>query len=191
MSDTKDLLFHNARSYSQWQDKAVTDEQIRELYALTRMGPTAFNGCPARFVFCHSQESRDKLAGCVMEGNVEKVKSAPLVVIVAMDLQFHEKLPELWPQNPEVKSYYAEPAAAEKTATRNGTLQGAYLIMAARAMGLDCGPMSGFDMAKVNEAFLAGTSWTANFLVAIGYGDEEGLFPRGPRLEFDEACQLI
>lgn len=191
MSDTKDLLFREARSHNKWLEKPVTEEQVHELYELAKMGPTAFNGCPARFVFCHSQDARDKLAGCVMEGNIDKVQTAPLVVVVAMDLQFHDKLPQLWPQNPDVKDYYSEPAAAEKTAVRNGTLQGAYLMMAARAMGLDCGPMSGFDMNKVNEAFLSGTSWKANFLCAIGYGDESGLFPRGPRLPFDEACQLV
>ncbi|CAG0907330.1 unnamed protein product, partial [Cyprideis torosa] len=131
MSDIKNQLFLDARSYSGWLDQPVTEAQVHELYDLTKMGPTAFNGCPARFVFCHSQASRDKLADCVMEGNVDKVKTAPLVAIVALDLQFHEKLPELWPHNPEVKEYYTDPASAEKTAMRNGTLQGAYLMMAA------------------------------------------------------------
>lgn len=192
MSEIKDTLFLNARSYNGWQDKAVSKEQVEELYGLTKMGPTGFNSCPARFVFCHSQESRDHLAECVMDGNKEKVRTAPLVAIVAMDLEFYEHFAKLWPHDSEVKSWYdTDEAAAEKTAAKNSTLQGAYLMMAARSVGLDCGPMGGFDANKVNETFLADTTYKVNFLCSIGYGDEKSLFPRGPRLEFEEACDLI
>lgn len=192
MSEMHDQLFLKARSYNGWQDKAVTREQVEELYDLTKMGPTGFNSCPARFVFCHSQASRDRLAECAMEGNRDKIRTAPLVVIVAMDLAFYEQFAKLWPHDPEVKGWYdSDEIAAEKTAAKNSTLQGAYLMMAARSMGLDCGPMGGFDAEKVNQAFLQGASYKANFLCAIGYGDERSLFPRGPRLSFEEACKLI
>ncbi len=192
-SEMYNRLFLEARSYNGWQDKPVTKEQIDQLYSLTRMGPTAFNGCPARFIFLQSQDAKDRLAACVSDGNVHKVKTAPVVVIVAMDVRFFDKLEKLFPHDPGVASYYIDnEAGAEKTAFRNGSLQGAYLMMAARAMGLDCGPMSGFDPEKVTAEFLADEpSWRVNFLCAIGYGDPESLFPRSPRLDFDEACKLL
>ena len=191
-TDMYDQLFLKARSYNGWQDKAVSEEQIKELYDLTRMGPTAFNGCPARFIFLKSEKAKNKLAECVMESNISKVKTAPVVAIVAMDVRFFEKLPKLFPHDQNVSSYYVDnPTGAEKTAFRNGTLQGAYLMMAARAMGLDCGPMSGFDPEKVTAAFLSESGYHVNFLCGIGYGDPESVFPRGPRLDFDEACELL
>ncbi len=187
-----DRLFLEARSYNGWLDKPVSEEQIKELYNLTRMGPTAFNGCPARFLFLTSEEAKDRLATCVMESNVSKVKTAPVVAIVAMDFKFFERLPHLFPHDLAASSYYEDnPAGAEKTAFRNGTLQGAYMMMAARAMGLDCGPMSGFHPGSVTEAFLADSGYEVNFLCGIGYGDPESVFARGPHLEFEEACQLL
>lgn len=186
-------LFLDARSYNGWLDKPVTDEQVHQLYDLVKMGPTAFNGCPARFIFLKSQDAKDRLAKCVSDGNKHKVETAPVVAIVAMDVRFFEKLTKLFPHDPGVSSYYVDnEAGAEKAAFRNSTLQGGYLLMAARAMGLDCGPMSGFDPEQVTAEFLADEpGWRVNFLCSIGYGDPESLFPRNPRLDFDEACKLL
>ena len=186
-----DQLFNQARTHSHWLDKAVSDSTLFELYDLLKMGPTSANCCPARFVFVKSQDAKEKLKPCLAEGNVEKTMQAPVTAIVAHDMEFYEYLPELFPQT-DARSWFAgKPKAIESNAFRNGSLQGAYLILAARSLGLDCGPMSGFSPAKVNEAFFEGTNWRANFLCNLGYGDDSRLYPRNPRLSFDQACRLL
>ena len=185
-----DQLFRSARTHYAWQDRTVPDTKLQELYDLLKFGPTSANSSPARFVFVRTAEGKAKLKGALSEGNIAKTMTAPVTVIVAHDTKFYDELPKLFP-HADARSWFAgNDALAEVTAFRNGTLQGAYLIMAARAIGLDTGAMSGFDNAKVDEAFLAGTSWKSNFLVNLGYGDESGLFPRSPRLSFDEAARL-
>jgi 3-hydroxypropanoate dehydrogenase len=185
-----DTLFRNARSFSYWLDKPVSDAQLHALYALMKWGPTAANCGPARLVFVKSTEAKARLAPCLSEGNVAKSMSAPVVAIVAMDMEFHEKLPRLFPHT-DARSWYAgKPEAIHNTAFRNSSLQGAYLILAARSLGLDCGPMSGFDAKKLDAAFFPGRPWQSNFICALGYGDATRLHPRGPRLDFDEACRI-
>jgi nitroreductase len=178
-----DALFRTARTRNGWENRPLTREQINAIYDLTKWGPTSANLSPARFVFVESDEGKAKLAACVSAGNAPKVLAASVTVIIGMDLKFAEKAPQLFPHEPS--------DAIRETAFRNSTLQGGYLMMAARALGLDCGPMSGFDKAKVDAGFFAGTSVEANFICAIGYGTEERLFPRLPRLAFDEACQIV
>ena len=185
-----DQLFRQARTQNKWQDKPVSDTLIHALYDLMRMAPTSANSSPARLVFVTSAEGREKLKPFLLPNNVQKVLSAPVTAIIGYDLEFYEKLPFLFP-HADARSWFAgNPAFAETSAFRNGTLQGAYLMMAARSVGLDAGAMSGFDNAKVDELFLAGTTWKSNFLVNLGYGDPAGLFPRSPRLSFDEACRF-
>jgi 3-hydroxypropanoate dehydrogenase len=184
-------LFLDARTHYKWQDAPVSDETVEEVYRLLRMGPTSANSSPARFVFLRTAEAKEKLKPALSPGNVDKTMSAPVVAIVAYDPQFYEQLPKLFP-HADARAWFAgNEALAEETAFRNGTLQGAYLIMAARAVGLDAGPMSGFDRGRVDEAFFAASGWKSNFLVNLGHGDESGLFPRSPRLTFDEACLLL
>jgi 3-hydroxypropanoate dehydrogenase len=186
-----DLLFREARTHNKWQDKPVTDEQIHELYNLMRFGPTSANSSPARFVFIRTPEGKEKLKPALSSGNTDKTMSAPLTVIVAYDPKFFEKLPQLFPHNLDARSWFtSNDSLAATTAFRNGTLQGAYLIVAARALGLDTGAMSGFDNDVVDKAFFASNGWRSNFLCNIGYGDPSGVFGRSPRLEFDEACIL-
>ena len=186
--DALDTLFRKARSHNGWQDQTVTDEQLARFYDLLKMGPTSANSCPARFVFIKSGEAKEKLKGCLDEGNIEKSMTAPVVAIVAMDMEFYEQLGKLFPHT-DAKSWFAgKPAKIEETAFRNGSLQGAYMIMAARSIGLDCGPMSGFDNQKLDAAFFPDGKWKSNFICALGYGDESKLHPRGPRLDFNEAC---
>jgi 3-hydroxypropanoate dehydrogenase len=186
-----DLLFREARTHNKWQDKPVTDEQIHELYNLMRFGPTSANSSPARFVFIRTPEGKEKLKPALSSGNTDKTMSAPLTVIVAYDPKFFEKLPQLFPHNLDARSWFtSNDSLAATTAFRNGTLQGAYLIVAARALGLDTGAMSGFDNDVVDKAFFASNGWRSNFLCNIGYGDPSGVFGRSPRLEFDEACVL-
>ena len=185
-----DLLFREARTQNKWQDRPVPDAKLEEVYNLLKWAPTSANSSPARFVFIRTAEARAKLKEALSPGNVEKTMTAPVTVIVAHDVEFYEKLPFLFP-HADARSWFAgNKAFAEQSAFRNGTLQGAYLMLAARAVGLDVGPMSGFDNAKVDELFFAGTTWKSNFLVNLGYGDPAGLFPRSPRLSFDEACRL-
>ncbi len=185
-----DQLFRTARTHNKWQDRPVPDTKLQELYDLLKYGPTSANSSPARFVFIRTAEGKARLKPALSEGNLEKTMSAPVTVIVAHDTRFYDELPKLFP-HADARSWFAgNEALAEVTAFRNGTLQGAYLIMAARAVGLDTGPMSGFDNAAVDEAFFAGTSWKSNFLVNLGFGDDSGLFPRSPRLGFDEAARL-
>ncbi|MGV8960037.1 MAG: malonic semialdehyde reductase [Stenotrophomonas sp.] len=185
-----DQLFRTARTQNAFQDRPVEDSQLRALYELLKWGPTAANSTPARFVFVKSAAAKQKLAPALSEGNHDKTLAAPVNVIIAYDEDFHEKLPYLFPHT-DAKSWFDGPREGRhESAFRNGTLQGAYLMMAARSLGLDVGPMSGFDNAKVDAAFFAGTSIKSNFLVNLGYGDPAGLFPRLPRLSFDEAARI-
>lgn len=186
-----DLLFREARSYNRWSDAAVPARTLRALYDLLKMGPTSANCSPARFVFVASAGGRERLAGCVSAGNAVKVRQAPVTAIIGMDELFHDRIPELFPHNPGARNWFLEPALRQATAFRNSSLQGAYLMLAARALGLDCGPMSGFDHDKVDAEFFAGTSVKSNFLCALGHGTTEELYPRSPRLAFDDACQVV
>ena len=184
-------LFADARTQYHWRDEPVSDEVLQEMYALLRMGPTSANCSPARFLFLRTPDAKERLRPALSAGNVDKTLSAPVVTIVAHDPQFYEQLPKLFP-HADARAWFAgNEALATETAFRNGTLQGGYLIMAARAVGLDAGPMSGFDKARVDEAFFAASGWKANFLVNLGHGDGVGVFPRAPRLTFDEACVLL
>ncbi|EMD82800.1 malonic semialdehyde reductase [Pacificimonas flava] len=186
-----DLVFREARSYSSWSDKPVSRVELEAIYDLMRMGPTSANCSPARIIFCQSTDAREKLAACVDAGNVEKVRAAPVTAIVGMDMEFYEKLPQLFP-HADARSWFAgNSAKIEETAFRNSSLQGAYMIIAARAVGLDCGPMSGFDKAKVDAEFFGGTSVETNFLCSLGHGTQEKLFPRSPRLSFEDACDIL
>jgi 3-hydroxypropanoate dehydrogenase len=186
-----DTLFREARSYNRWTAEAVSDQTLHELYELLKFGPTSVNSTPARFVFVKSAEAKAKLVACVSPGNVVKVEQAPVTVIVGMDEKFYEKLPILFPQSPGAVNTFKEAPLSQLTMMRNATLQGAYLILAARALGLDCGPMSGFDNTKIDHAFFAGTPVKSNFICALGTGTTEKLFPRGPRLPFDEVCKIV
>ncbi len=185
-----DQLFRAARTHNAWLDVAVTDAQLHHVYELLKWGPTAANGSPARFVFVRSPEAKAKLAPSLSDGNRAKTLAAPVTVIVATDYEFYEKLPQLFPHADARSWFVGDQANIDATAQRNGSLQGAYLILAARAAGLDAGPMSGFDNALLDEAFFAGTKIKSNFLVNLGVGDVAGLFPRSPRLSFDEACRI-
>ncbi|ALJ29449.1 malonic semialdehyde reductase [Stenotrophomonas acidaminiphila] len=186
-----DQLFRTARTQNAFQDRPVEDSQLRALYDLLKWGPTAANSTPARFVFVKSAEAKQKLAPALSEGNLAKTLAAPVTVIVGYDEDFHEKLPYLFPHT-DAKSWFDGPREGRhEAAFRNGSLQGAYLMLAARALGLDAGPMSGFDNAKVDAAFFAGTAIKSNFLVNLGYGDPSGVFPRLPRLSFDEAARIV
>jgi 3-hydroxypropanoate dehydrogenase len=184
-----DALLMNARSHNKWTDAPVTDEEIDRIYEILKFGPTSANCSPARFLFLRTKEAKDRLAPALSSGNMEKTLSAPVVAIVAYDPRFYEKLPQLFPHNQDARSWFtSNEGLAATTAFRNGTLQGAYLMMAARAVGVDVGPMSGFDNAKVDDIFLQDRGWRSNFLVNLGHGDPAGLFARSPRLSFDEAC---
>ena len=184
-----DTLFRTARTRNGWSSQAVSDEQIRELYDLLKWGPTSGNGSPARFVWVRTVPGKDKLAALASEANRPKILAAPCTVIIGYDLDCGEQMPKLFPARGEaMKAMFASsPVIAETTAFRNSSLQGAYLIIAARALGLDCGPMSGFDNAGVDREFFAATRVRSNFICSIGHGTDEKLFPRNPRLTFDEA----
>lgn len=187
--DALDQLFRTARTHNELGGE-VSDETLRQLYDLVKWAPTSANGSPARFVFVKSAQAKEKLRPALSEGNLAKTLAAPVTVIVGHDLEFYEKLPYLFP-HADARSWFAgNDEAIRTTAFRNGSLQGAYLILAARALGLDTGPMSGFDNAKVDEAFFAGTQIKSNFLVNLGVGQPEKLFPRSPRLPFDEAARI-
>lgn len=185
-----DTLFRIARTYNAFSGE-VSNDTLYQLYDLLKFGPTTANICPARLVFVRSKEARAKLGPALDEGNYKKTMAAPVVVIVAYDMAFYEKSPVLFPHT-ESKSWFdtKTDAQLETIALRNGSLQGAYLLLAARALGLDCGPMSGFDNAKVDAAFFAGSKVKSNFLVNLGRGDRDSIFPRSPRLSFDEACRI-
>jgi 3-hydroxypropanoate dehydrogenase len=201
-----DRLFREARTYARWQQKPVADETLRDLYDLLKWAPTSANAAPARLAFLRSKEAKERLRPALAPLNVEKTMSAPVTVIIGYDTKFYTQLPKLFPHNAGMKQLFASnPELAEATAKRNSSLQGAYLIMAARALGLDCGPMSGFDAAKVDEEFFAGGKpcfgcdqeffpeghVKSNFLCNLGYGDSSGLHPRLPRLPFNEACTIL
>ncbi len=186
----QDALFRTARTHNAWGAQPVADDEIRAVYELMKWGPTSANSSPARFVFVRTQQGREKLRPALSAGNLDKTMTAPVVAIVAYDPQFYDQLPRLFP-HADARSWFAgNDELAEQTAFRNSTLQGAYFMVAARALGLDCGPMSGFDRGKVDQAFFAYSGWKSNFLINLGHGDESGLFDRSPRLAFDEACVL-
>ncbi|GLQ52709.1 putative NADH dehydrogenase/NAD(P)H nitroreductase [Dyella flava] len=186
-----DQLFRSARTFNAFLPKPVSDEQLHALYDLAKFGPTSANSSPMRVVFVKSAEGKEKLKPFLSEGNRAKTMAAPVTAIIATDHEFHEKLPQLFPHADARSWFVGNQDLIDRTAFRNATLQGAYVIMAARALGLDCGPMSGFDNAGVDKVFFAGTSIQSNFLINIGYGDSSrDLFPRSPRLSFDEACRL-
>ncbi len=184
------LLFTEARSHNGWSDRKVERDTLLRLHDLVRMGPTSANCSPARFVFVESADAKAKLEPALSSGNRQKTMSAPITVIAAYDTAFYEKLPELFPHADAKAWFTSSPALAEETAMRNATLQAGYLILAARALGLDAGPMSGFDKAAVDASFFAGTTWKSNFLINLGHGDPSKLFGRLPRLEFEDACLI-
>ena len=186
-----DVLFRNARSHNGWQNKPVSEQQLRQIYDLMKVGPTSANSCPARMVFVSSVQAKEKLKACLDAGNVEKSMTAPVVAIIGMDLEFYEKLKILFPHTDAKSWFVGKPDKIAETAFRNSTLQGAYFIMAVRSLGLDAGPMSGFNAAKLSEAFFPGGKVKANFICAIGYGDATKIYARGPRLDFDEVCQVV
>ena len=189
-----DVIFRDARSQNGFVDKDVPEILIRALYDLTKMGPTSANCSPARFVFVHTPAGKERLLPLMSAGNRDKTAQAPWTVIIAHDLAFQEKIPKLFPHAPGARDWFN--SNRDETAVRNGALQGAYLMIAARAIGLDCGPMSGFDMAGVNREFFENDegelkNWRANWICNLGYGDKTKLFDRSPRLEFDEACRIL
>jgi len=181
-------LFTAARTHHAWQDRPVADGLLHEIYDLTKWGPTSANSSPMRIVFVKSKSAKEKLLPAVTGSNVEQVRAAPVTAIIAYDQKFYDQLPALFPAFDARSLFAANPSLSEQTAFRNGSLQGAYFILAARAIGLDTGPMSGFDNASVDRIFFENTSWKSNFLCNIGYGDAAKLYPRGPRLDFDKAC---
>jgi 3-hydroxypropanoate dehydrogenase len=189
-----DLIFNAARTQNGWQGKPVGDEQLRELYGLMKWAPTTMNTSPARILFLRGREAKERLKPALSPGNVDKTMAAPVTAVIAYDTQFYELLPKLFPHNQNARGIFAgdgKKAHVETTAFRNGSIQGGYFIIAARAIGLDCGPMSGFDNAKVDAEFFAGTGIKSNFLCNLGYGDPSKVMPRSPRLAFDEACKLL
>jgi len=191
-TDALDQLFHQARTYRAWLDKPVTDEVLHELYDLLKWGPTSANSSPARFVFIRSVAAKERLRPTLASGNVDKTMSAPVTVIVAYDLHFYEQAAKLFPKNTFMRDLFARDAAfTEETARRNSSLQGGYMIMAARALGLDCGPMSGFDNAKLDEEFFPAGHVKSNFLCNLGYGDPAKLPLRAERLDFSEAATIL
>lgn len=199
-NDALDVLFRKARTHNVWLDKPVSDELLRQLYELMKYGPTSANCSPARILFLRTREAKERLRPALSPGNVEKTMQAPVTAIVGYDLKFFEQMPKLFPHNPAIRDTFANNSkVSEVTAFRNGTLQGAYMILAARSLGLDCAPMSGFDNAKVDNEFFSSTAGNppefievkSNFLCNLGYGDHSRLFPRNPRLAFEEACALL
>ena len=186
-----EILFRAAHTYNSWLDKPVTPALLMALYDLMRWGPTAVNSCPARIVFLVTPAAKARLKPFLAESNVAKTMTAPVTAILGYDLDFAKTLPKLFPHNPGAKDWYADPVVTEANAFRNSSLQGGYFIVSARALGLDCGPMSGFDGEGVDKTFFAGTKVKSNFLCNLGYGDPSGVHSRGPRLSFDEACKIL
>lgn len=186
-----DIIFRQARTRNGWEDRPVSQALIQAVYDLMKWGPTSANCSPARFVFVASDEAKARLKPHLLGGNVDKTMAAPACVIIGHDMEFYEKLPELFPHTDARSWFVGNDDLIRETAFRNGSLQGAYFMIAARALGLDCGPMSGFDQDGVNGEFFAGTTYKANFLCNIGYGTDKDLFERSPRLAFDEACQVL
>jgi 3-hydroxypropanoate dehydrogenase len=190
--DGLNLIFREARTHSAWLDKPVEDALLKQVYDLAKMGPTSANMCPMRIVFVKSREAKEKLRPALDAGNVDKTMKAPVTAVVGMDVHFYEELPKLFP-HADAKAWFKDlpENVLEYLALRNSSLQGAYLMLAARSLGLDCGPMSGFKNALVDAAFFAGTTVKSNFLCNLGHGDASKLFPRSPRLSFEEACQIV
>lgn len=186
-----DQLFFNARTQNGWLDKPVTDEDLRSIYDIARMGATSMNTQPMRIVFLRTPEAKKRLAPALMESNVEKTMKAPVTAIIARDTRFFEFMPEIWHGKGAMEMFAGNAALAQGTAQRNATLQGAYFMVAARAVGIDCGPMSGFDAAKVNAEFFPDGRWQVDFLCNLGHGDPTKLFGRQPRLSFEQTCQLL
>ena len=186
-----DTLFREARTYNSWQGKPVSDGQIKQIFELLKMAPTSANCSPARFTFLTTPEAKERLKPHLDAGNVNKTMAAPVTVIISYDLDFYEQMPKLFPHTDAKSWFVGKPDFIKTTAYRNGALQAAYLFMAARAVGLDCGPMTGFNPDGVDKAFFAGTNRKSDILCNIGYGGEEGLFPRSPRFDFDEACEIL
>jgi 3-hydroxypropanoate dehydrogenase len=188
-----DQLFRDARSYNGWQPEPIPEAVIRQLYELAKLGPTSANGNPARYIWAHSTAAKAKIAACVFEGNVTKVSSASVVVIIGFDLDFYRHFGQLMPFAPEKyrQAFSGDEQLRHDTAFRNSSLQGAYLIMAARSIGYDCGPMSGFDNAKLDQAFFSGTTIRSNFLCCIGRGDRQSLKPRNPRFDFEQVNEIV
>ena len=191
MNVTTEQLFENARSHNGFSAEPVPEATLRRLWDLTKWGPTSANSSPARIVFVASPDAKARLLECMSPGNLEKTRQAPVAAIIGMDMAFYEKLPMLFPHADAKPWFEGKPEMIAATAFRNSSLQGGYLILAARALGLDCGPMSGFDAAKVDAAFWAGTSVKTNFIVNLGHGDPSKLFGRSPRLTFEEACRIV
>src|SRR5271156_4668306 len=190
--ESLNLIFREGRTHSNWLDEPVDDVLLAQVYDLAKMGPTSANMCPMRVVFIKSKAAKEKLKPALDAGNVDKTMAAPVTAIIGMDIRFYEQLPRLFP-HADAKAWFKDlpENVLEYMALRNGSLQGAYLMLAARSLGLDCGPMSGFDNAKVDAAFFAGTSHKSNFICALGAGSTEQLHPRNPRLPFEEACSII
>jgi 3-hydroxypropanoate dehydrogenase len=191
MNITTEQLFDNARTHNGFTAQTIPETTLRRLYDLMKWGPTSANCSPARIVFVSTPAAKERLLGCMGAGNVEKTRQAPVTAIIGMDMEFYEKLPQLFPHADARPWFAGQPELIAATAFRNSSLQGGYFIIAARALGLDCGPMSGFDNAKVDAEFFAGTSVKSNFVCNLGHGDPAKLFGRSPRLSFDEACTLI
>jgi 3-hydroxypropanoate dehydrogenase len=189
--DALNQLFTGARTRNAWTDRPVPEDLLRKLYDLTKFGPTAVNNTPARFVFVTSPEAKARLIPLMSEGNQAKTLQAPVNVIIGQDIDFHEHLPVLFPHAPGAKDWFADETGRREAAFRNSSLQGGYFLLAARALGLDVGPMSGFDPEGVKAEFFAGTTVEPNFIVNLGYGTDENLFPRSPRLGFEQAAQII
>jgi 3-hydroxypropanoate dehydrogenase len=186
-----DQLFRDARTHRSWRPGQIPESTLREIYELARLGPTSANCSPARFVFLTTEEAKRRLLPALAPGNVEKTRTAAVTVIVAWDTEFYEQLPKLFPQSEMRSLFVGNQALIDETAFRNGSLQGGYFILAARALGLDCGPMSGFEADKVNAEFFPDGRWKVNFLCNLGYGDRSKLLPRNPRLDFDQACRMM
>lgn len=186
-----DTLFLKARTANGFLDKPVPEALLKQVYELAALGPTSMNTQPTRYVFLNSKEARERLLPAMLPGNLDKTRTAPVTVIVATDTRFYEYMPQVWHREGAKENFEANAALASATATRNGTLGGAYFIVAARALGLDCGPMSGFDIGKVDAEFFPDGRWKANFLINLGYGDDSLLFKRNARLGFDEACRVL
>ena len=191
MNLTTEQLFTEARTQNGYLDQIVPDSQLLALYDLLKWGPTSANCSPARFVFVRGAQAKATLAACVSPGNAPKVSEAPVTAIIGMDMAFYDKLPQLFPHTDARAWFIGKPELIEATAFRNSSLQGAYLMLAARSLGLGCGPMSGFDAAKVDAAFWAGSTVKTNFICTLGHGDPAKVLPRSPRLAFEEACQLV
>jgi 3-hydroxypropanoate dehydrogenase len=189
--DALGRIFRNGRTYRVWRPESVAEALLREIYELTVLGPTSANSLPARFVFVTSPEAKERLIPALYSGNVEKTRTAPVTAIVAYDTQFIEPIRQMMKDPNALSRLDGDSAAIEETAFRNGTLQGGYFILAARALGLDCGPMSGFDPAKVNQEFFPDGRWKVNFLCNLGYGDGSKMPPRAPRLGFGDACRIL